>query len=80
MGYDNTNRGILSKNNSKKTEKHPDYRGSINVQGDEYWMSGWITERKDGSGKFLSISIQPKETSSQVSSQASLSSDEETPF
>jgi hypothetical protein len=57
--YDNTNRGVLFKNDRKESEKHPDYKGNINVNGVEFWLSAWI---KDGAkGKFMSLSIQPKE-------------------
>lgn len=57
--YDNTNTGVLFKNDEKKTAKHPDYRGSLNVDGDEFWLSAWIKEGKKG--KFMSLAIQSKE-------------------
>lgn len=58
--YDNTNRGVLFKNDRKESDKHPDYKGNVNVDGVEFWLSAWI---KDGAkGKFMSLSIQPKET------------------
>jgi hypothetical protein len=57
--YDNTDRGVLFKNDRKESERHPDYKGNINVGGQEFWLSAWI---KDGrSGKFMSLSVQPKE-------------------
>lgn len=61
MAYDNTNRGILSRNERKEQDSHPDFRGEINVDGTDYWLSGWIKERKDGNGKFFSLSVKPKE-------------------
>jgi hypothetical protein len=61
MTYDNTNKGILSRNDRKEEESHPDFKGQINVAGVEYWLSGWIKERKDGSGKFFSLSVKPKD-------------------
>ena len=38
--YDNTNRGILSRNERKEKDSHPDFVGSINVDGKDYWLSG----------------------------------------
>lgn len=59
MTYDNTNRWTLNKNPRKEQPNHPDYKGSINVDGQEYWLDGWI---KDGAnGKFISGSIKLKE-------------------
>lgn len=58
--YDNTNSGALFKNDKKTSDNHPDYKGSINVDGVEYWLSSWLKTSKAGS-KFMSISVQPKE-------------------
>lgn len=55
MSYDNTNKGVLFKNKKKETDKHPDYNGSINIDGTDYWLSAWINEAQDGS-KYMSLS------------------------
>ena len=31
--YDDTNKGVLFRNERKENEKHPDYNGNINVNG-----------------------------------------------
>lgn len=63
--YDNTNRGALFKNDRKESDNHPDYKGSVNVGGVEYWLSAWI---KDGrNGKFMSLSVKPKDEQPQQS-------------
>ena len=64
MEFDNTNRGIISRNDRKETDKHPDFKGQINVNGIEYWLDGWTQKRKDGTGSFLSLSIKPKQAAS----------------
>jgi uncharacterized protein (DUF736 family) len=59
MEYDNNNRGSLFKNDRKDDAKFPDYKGSLNVEGIEYWLSAWIKVSKDGN-KFRSLSIKNK--------------------
>ena len=44
--YDNTNRGAIWRNSKKTTENHPDFTGEINVDGRDYWLSGW--QKKPG--------------------------------
>lgn len=58
--YNNENRGVLFQNTKKETEKHPDYTGELNVEGKEYWISGWKKVSKNGN-PFVSLSIKPKE-------------------
>lgn len=67
--YENTNRGVLFNNKEKKTQdSHPDYSGSINVNGVDFWLSGWIKESKEGK-KFFSLSVRPKEQQARQVSQ-----------
>lgn len=61
--YDNTNRGALFVNNRRTTDKHPNMTGSINVDGREYWISGWTKFKSSSGEKFLSLSVTPKEES-----------------
>lgn len=58
--YDRTNSGALFKNDRKERETHADYKGRINVAGQEYWLSAWL--KKDRNGRtFMSLSVQPKD-------------------
>jgi hypothetical protein len=59
MDYDNNLRGVLFKNDRKEKDTHPDYKGSAEVGGVEYWLSAWIKSGKNG--KFMSLSFTAKE-------------------
>lgn len=57
--YDNTNKGVLFLNDRKESDKHPDRKGSINIEGKEYWLSGW--DKQTSRGDTISLSVQAKE-------------------
>jgi uncharacterized protein (DUF736 family) len=57
--YDNTNRGALFRNEDKQADTHADYRGSINIGGQEFWLDAWIKTSKKGT-KYMSLSVKPK--------------------
>lgn len=63
--YDNRNRGNLFRNDKGGNDARPDYRGSLDVDGVQYWVSAWIKvagpNSKTPGQKFLSLSIEPKE-------------------
>jgi uncharacterized protein (DUF736 family) len=61
MQYDNTNRGAIFKNDDKQQDNHPDYKGSLNVNGVEMWVSGWLKTSEKTGNKFMSLSVKPKE-------------------
>jgi len=54
MEYDNTNRGVLFKNDRKTEDYHGDYTGSIDIDGVEYFLDAWVKESKTGK-KFFSL-------------------------
>jgi uncharacterized protein (DUF736 family) len=58
--YINTDRGVLYRNENKTSDNHPDYSGSVNVAGADYWLSGWLKESKKDGKKFFSLSVRPK--------------------
>ena len=70
MTYDNTNSGALFKNTKKQKDNHPDYTGTINVDGEEFYISAWLKTSKGGS-KYMSLAVNPKEEKpAKVSNQA----------
>jgi uncharacterized protein (DUF736 family) len=69
MAYDNTDKGSLFTNDKKETEKHPDYNGSINVGGREYWLSGWKKKSEKTGKTFLSLSVREKQETPRQSSE-----------
>ena len=64
--FDNTNRFTIGKNKRKEAENHADLKGSLNVDGVEFWLSAWKKTAGDGS-TFYSGTIQRKEAQAAVS-------------
>lgn len=58
--YDNTNSGALFQNNNRQSDRSPDYRGTLNVDGMDFWVSAWVKESRRGE-EYISLSITPKE-------------------
>lgn len=59
--YDNTNRFSLFRNDKRRNDKDAEFTGSGNLDGVEFWINGWVKEKKDGSGKFFSGSLKRKD-------------------
>ena len=78
--YDNTNSGILSRNDRRESDKHPEFTGTLNVEGTEYRLAAWVRERKDGSGKFFSLKVTPKEERAPKESKTIAELDDDCPF
>jgi len=51
--------GILFRNDKRSSERHPDYKGSVTVRGEEFWLSAWIKTGQSGA-KFMSLALTAK--------------------
>ena len=61
--YDNTNTGVLFKNEKKTNDMQPHYKGSGDRKGeDKFWMSAWLKKTKDGR-TYMSFAFTDKEES-----------------
>lgn len=60
MSDDKLNRGALWENRNKRTDAHPDLSGQINIEGVEYWISGWLKgDESSESAPVVSLSVRP---------------------
>ena len=57
--YDNTNRVAIFKNEKASDEKDPQYTGTVNVEGADYFIDLWVKESKAGK-KFFSGRVKRK--------------------
>lgn len=70
------NTGAIFKNTNKKAEAHPDYRGTINVDGVEKKIALWIKQSSNGTNYFsVSISKPYQKTESKPSNEPIINDD-----
>ncbi len=59
--YDNNFTGVLFRNDDKREgKKDPDYKGSAEVCGVQYWLAAWINAKKSDGTKFMSLKFTAK--------------------
>lgn len=64
MAYETKdNTGSLFRNNRKEKETHPDYSGTVRIDGHDMWISAWLREQKDGT-KYFSLAFKNKDGTS----------------
>ena len=68
--YDNTNKGALFVNERKDTDKHPDWKGSLNINGVEHWISGWARSTARGDVISLALGEPKQQAAAQAAAQA----------
>lgn len=65
MAYETKeNTGSLFKNNRKEKDTHPDFNGSVRIDGHDLWVSGWRKTAKDGTS-YLSLAFKRKDGTSE---------------
>lgn len=80
MAYEpKDNTGSLFRNEDKKAENHPDYKGQVLINGVSMWVAGWLKTTKDGS-KFLSLSFQEKTAKPQPVEKGPFKPEDKLPF
>jgi hypothetical protein len=60
MAYDNDLRGAIFRNDRRRNERDPEYKGSCDIDGKQYWISSWINESKKDGSKYMSLRFKPK--------------------
>lgn len=60
------NSGALFRNANKKADNHPDYEGTVMVNGQQYWIKGWLKDGKNG--KFFSLAFNPRDKKQETTS------------
>ena len=78
MAFDNTNRGTLGRNKRREKDSHPEYTGSLNVDGNNYWLSAWVKE--SNGEKFFSVSVKPKEGKPELPEPVRVDPNDDIPF
>ena len=64
------NSGALFKEEDKKSEKHPDYKGNCLINGQKMYIAAWINTAESGK-KYLSLSFSAPSTDAKYNKDAS---------
>ena len=75
------NSGSLFVNDKKERDSQPDRRGSARIEGVDYWVSGWVKRKEDGTA-WMSMSFSRKEAAPAApkAQPAQADMDDEIPF
>jgi hypothetical protein len=53
--------GSLFKNDRRDNDQSPEYKGSLNIDGRQYWLSAWVKTSSKTGAKFFSLSAKAKD-------------------
>lgn len=59
--YDDELRGVLFPEREKKSDRHPDFTGTVTVEGKEYRVAAWKRATKSDGRPFLSFTLEEKQ-------------------
>lgn len=65
-GYDNNLSGVLFVNDKGDNEKRPDWKGSAEINGEHFWVSGWA--RSGAKGELISLKFELKDAAKAATS------------
>ena len=54
------NAGALFKNKKKLTDQHPDYTGSVTIEGKDFMLSAWVNTGQQSGEKYFALKLTPK--------------------
>ena len=57
--FDNTNKGVIFKNDQKGNDKSPSYRGKGNFKGVDFELACWVKQDKNGNSYFTVAFSEP---------------------
>ena len=61
--YNNSNTGVMFKNDRKTEDKHPDYCGSFyDAEGREHFCDAWVKRSSKTGDSFMSFRVKPKQS------------------
>ena len=67
MEYDNTNSGVLFKNDKGDNDKRPDMTGTLDFEGIEIRVAAWKRVSGNTGKPFLSLKVERKEEAATAS-------------
>lgn len=76
--YDKTNTFVLFVNDKKGNDKAPDRSGTLNVDGVDFYIDGWL--KQGAKGPFLSGKIKPKQQQPNARGRGNADASDDEPF
>lgn len=75
--YDNTNKGVIFKNDQKGNDKAPMYRGKGNFEGKNFEMALWVKKDKNNNSYFTVAFSEPYVRSEETTNNRVISNEDD---